>query len=160
MGMLPFVITKNSGVTLSNGASVVILKVGEAHFPIIMTPFDGKCVISMAAELDFYDQAFPNVVGRLLDEFGVSLDRIEIVNEVVNDPTEEPAEQSLPVMYLRKGEKEIAITAFAGDAIALALARRVPMFIDEKVFMRGIESERVKELMEMIWETVPEILED
>lgn len=158
--MLPFVVPENSAVTLSNGTAVVVLKVGEAHFPVIMTPFDGKCVMSMAAGAGFYDQAFPNVIGRLLDEFEVSLDRIAIVNGIITDAAGGPEEEtSIPVMYLRRGEKEIAVVAFAGDAIALALARRAPMFIEENVFIRGIENEKSQQLLEMIEEAAPEILE-
>ena len=159
MGMLPFVVTKNSAVTLSNGSSVVVLKVGGVNFPIVMTPFDGKCIISMAAGLDFYDQAFPNIVGRLLDEFGASLEKVELVDAVMFDNEGNEEEAWVPVVVIRRGEKSFAISAFAGDAIAIGLARRVPMLIDEAVLLRGIESQKVRDLLAMIEEAVPEVLE-
>ena len=159
MGMLPFVVTKNSAVTLSDGSSVVILKVGGVNLPIVMTSFDGKCIISMAAGLDFYDQAFPNIVGRLLDEFGASLEKIEFADAVIYDNEGNETEVCAPVMVIRQGEKSLAIPAFAGDAIAIALARRAPMLIDEAVLLRGIESQKVRDLLAMIEEAVPEVLE-
>jgi bifunctional DNase/RNase len=162
MGLIPFVVTKDAGVNLSDGRSVVVLRVGEVmvHFPIIMTPFDTKCVMSMAAGLEFYDQAFPNVMGNILDGLGASLERIVIANGTATDEDGKRAEVSIPVICLRQGEKDFSVVAFAGDAISLALARNAPMFIQEEVFMRGIESEEVKNLLDMIGRSMPEILEN
>ena len=84
-----------------------------------------------------------------------------ITNGIMTDPDRGQEEEvSLPVLHLSQGGKKVVLAAFAGDAISLALARGAPMFIEEECFMRGIESEKVKELLEIIGAAVPGIFED
>jgi uncharacterized protein len=130
-----------------NGKVVILIKAGDVHIPIWIGPTEAFAIQNELLGAETPRPLTHNLFRNAL----IALDA-PITKAVI---TELRGKIYIASVFIRKDGTEIPIDARPSDAIALAIRFGAPLFVEDEVMIKTLESEEIKQFLEFLEINIP-----